>query len=162
MSLRLRCVEEGDRDLLYEWVNDDTVRANAFHTEKISYEGHVQWFEKMMADASVHQYILCDGVMPVGQIRLNVEQNEAFIDYSVSPSQRGKGYGSKMLQMVQTQLFVDKISRVTKLIGQVKYGNYASAKAFEKCGFLKKEMPEYVQYEKVKGALLNENYYSNN
>lgn len=148
MSLRLRRAKDSDIDLLFQWANDDTVRANAFHTEKIPYEKHVQWFEKMMADASVHQYILCDDGTPVGQIRLNVEQDAAYIDYSVSPGQRSRGYGGSMLQMVPTQLLEDKIAGVARLVGQVKYENKASARAFEKCGFLKKEMPEYLQYEK--------------
>lgn len=148
MSLRLRKADYGDVDLLFGWVNDDAVRANAFHTEKIPYEDHVQWFKKMMANASVYQYILCKDEMPVGQIRMSVEQGEALIDYSVSSDQRHKGFGSQMLRMVQEQMAADQIICVTKLIGQVKYENNASAKAFEKCGFLKKEMPKYIQYEK--------------
>ncbi len=67
--LQLRRAKPQDMDLLYRWANDDTVRANAFHTEKIPYEHHVQWFQKMMADASVCQYILYDGDLAVGQIR---------------------------------------------------------------------------------------------
>ncbi|MDE7185188.1 MAG: GNAT family N-acetyltransferase, partial [Lachnospiraceae bacterium] len=64
--LWLRKVKPCDMDLLFRWANDETVRANAFHTEKIPYENHVQWFEKMMADATVYQYILCDGTVSVG------------------------------------------------------------------------------------------------
>lgn len=148
MSLGLRKADYSDVDLLFGWANDDAVRANAFHTEKIPYEDHVRWFEKMMANASVYQYILCEDETPVGQIRVSVEQEGAIIDYSVSSDQRHKGYGSEMLRMVQKQMTAEQITCVTKLIGQVKYENYASAKAFEKCGFLKKEMSDYIQYEK--------------
>ncbi len=68
MSLQLRRAEHADRDLLFGWANDDAVRANAFHTEKIPYEKHVVWFDKMMADTSVHQYILweCDALDAAG------------------------------------------------------------------------------------------------
>ncbi|MDE6055714.1 MAG: GNAT family N-acetyltransferase [Lachnospiraceae bacterium] len=148
MNLRLRKADYDDMDLLFEWANDDTVRANAFHTEKISYDNHVQWFEKVMADADVYLYILCEGEKPVGQIRLNVQGGEAVIDYSIVCDQRGKGYGSEMLQMMQTQLNTEKSMHVTKIVGQVKYENRASARAFEKNGFLKKELPDYAQYEK--------------
>lgn len=147
MSLQLRRAVRADRDLLFGWANDDAVRANAFHTEKIPYEKHVVWFDKMMADASVHQYILDDDGVPVGQIRLNVEDSAAYIDYSVAPDQRGKGYGIRLLRLLRTQLTADGIPCVTKLVGQVKYGNEASARAFEKCGFDKKELPECIQYE---------------
>ena len=35
--LQLRRAKPQDMDLLYRWANDYTVRANAFHTEKIPY-----------------------------------------------------------------------------------------------------------------------------
>lgn len=148
MSLRLRRAVCADRDLLFGWANDDTVRRNAFHTEKIPYETHMLWFEKMMADSTVYQYILCDDEMPVGQIRLNVEGSEAVVDYSVAADQRGKGYGCRMLRMVQAQMQTDQTVHVTKIVGQVKYGNHASARTFEKCIFLRKDLPGYIQYEK--------------
>ena len=147
MSLQLRRAEHADRDLLFGWANDDAVRANAFHTEKIPYEKHVVWFDKMMADASVHQYILCDGGTPVGQIRLNVEGSEAYVDYSIAADKRGKGYGSAMLSMLQAMLAGGQIPHAARIVGQVKYGNDASARAFERCGFLRKDLPGYMQYE---------------
>lgn len=148
MSLWLRKAAYADRDLLFGWANDDTVRANAFHTEKIPYEKHVIWFEKMMTDPSVYQYILYDGGTPVGQIRLNVENSEAIVGYSIAADQRGKGYGSRMLRMLQTQIGADQTAHVTKIVGLVKYGNIASARTFERCAFLRKDLPEYIQYEK--------------
>ena len=148
MSLQLRRAEHADRDLLFGWANDDAVRANAFHTEKIPYEKHVVWFEKVMADASVYQYILCDDGLPVGQIRLNVEGDAALVDYSVAADRRGKGYGSEMLRMLLSQLSTERIPRVTRIVGQVKHTNRASATAFENNAFFKREFPEYAQYEK--------------
>lgn len=146
MILRLRKASQEDMDLLFQWANDAAVRSNAFHTEQIPYENHVKWFEKMMADASVYQYILCDGELSVGQIRLNIEGNAAVIDYSVAAAFRGKGYGSRMLRMIPMQIVQDRISNVTELVGQVKYGNNASARTFESCGYAKQELPEYIQY----------------
>ena len=147
--LQLRRAKPQDMDLLYRWANDDTVRANAFHTEKIPYEHHVQWFQKMMADASVCQYILYDGDLAVGQRRLTAgNDGEALIDYSIASLYRGKGYGTSLLCLLCQKLDTDKISNVTKLIGQVKYQNQASARVFEKSGFHKTKLPEYIQYEK--------------
>ncbi|MBO5031610.1 MAG: GNAT family N-acetyltransferase [Lachnospiraceae bacterium] len=147
MSLRLRRACQADMDLLFQWANDAVVRSNAFHTEQIPYENHVKWFQKMMADASVCQYLLCDGTLPVGQIRLNIEGNEAVIDYSIAAEKRGKGYGSELLRLIAEQIRKDKISDVIKLVGLVKYENKASARAFEKSGYDKKEQPEYIRYE---------------
>lgn len=147
-SLKLRKVTPQDMDLLFCWANDDTVRANAFHTEKIPYENHVQWFEKMMSDAAVYQYILYDGDVPIGQVRLVDEDGDALIDYSVAAAHRGKGYGLELLRLLCQQLETDKMTSVTKLVGQVKYQNQASARVFEKAGFHKILLPEYIQYEK--------------
>lgn len=147
MCLVLRKVIPSDVDLLYKWANDPEVRKNAFHTEPIPYENHVKWFAKMLEDTSVYQYILYQRELPIGQIRLNVEGNEALIDYSISAEYRGKGFGRKLLELVKEQIAIDKISNVIKMIGQVKYGNQASARAFEKCGFTKQETAEYIQYE---------------
>ena len=147
MCLSLRQVNPADVDLLYEWANDPEVRKNAFHTEPIPYENHVKWFSKMLEDPSVYQYILYWNELPIGQIRLNVEDGEALIGYSISAEYRGKGFGRKLLELVREQLAADKISSVIKLIGQVKYENQASARAFEKCGFTKREMTDYLQYE---------------
>lgn len=147
MYLYLKKASSADVDLLYKWANDSEVRKNAFHTEPIPYENHVKWFAKMMVDASVYQYILYQGEIPIGQIRLNVEGNEALIDYSISAENRGKGFGSQLLRLVKELVVTDKISNVIKLTGQVKYENLASARAFEKCGFTKREMTDYIQYE---------------
>lgn len=147
MSLRLRRACQADRDLLFRWANDADVRSNAFHTEQIPYENHVMWFQKMMEDASVYQYLLCDGTLPVGQIRLNIEGNEAVIDYSIAAEKRGKGYGSELLCLIMEQIKQDKITGVSKIVGLVKYENIASARAFEKSGYDKKELPEYIRYE---------------
>lgn len=147
MRLYLKKAAMQDVDLLFEWANDDAVRKNAFHTEKILYENHVEWFAKMMADESAHQYILYEDDVPIGQIRLNVGDKAAVIDYSICAEKRKKGYGGELIKLVRHQVEVDKITDVSKLIGQVKYENIASARVFEKCGFVKKELPEFIQYE---------------
>lgn len=149
MDLRLRKVCQEDLELLFQWANDPVVRNNAFHTEQIPYEDHVRWFAKMMADESVYQYILCEGDIPVGQIRLNIEENTAVISYSVSAAYRGMGYGSRMLEMIFTQITQDKITSAIKIIGQVKYGNTASIRAFESCGYARRELPEYIEFTKL-------------
>ncbi len=145
MDLVLREACEADMDLLYMWANDKTVRQNAFHTEQIPYEDHVEWFGKMMADSTVRQYILCDeNNAPLGQIRLNIGDGKALVDYSISEENRGKGYGSRMLALAE-----NKISGVTEIIAQVKKTNIASQRAFERCGYEREEKVEYIQYKRI-------------
>lgn len=147
-ALHLREVRRADRDILFQWANDPETRRQAFHTEPIPYEDHIAWFEHVMTDETVHQYLLCRGDVLLGQIRLNTEDGRALISYSVSPENRGKGYGAEMLRLLERRMASAPLSGITRLVAQVKYGNIASAKTFEKCGYRKNEMPDYIRYEK--------------
>ena len=146
MNLYLRKVEKNDMDLLFNWANDDTVRQNAFNQEKIPYENHVDWFRRMLEREDVHMYIMCNEEnIPIGQIRLNIENNNAIIDYSIASEIRGMGFGADMIWLAKEKIENEGL-RVNKLIGQVKYGNNASARVFEKCGFLKQDKEKYMEY----------------
>lgn len=130
----LRAVEENDIDLLFAWANDPEVRKNAFHTEPIPYETHQKWFQNLMQDDTQVQYIFMADDKPAGQIRLNLSEEEAVIDYSIAPDMRGRGYGKVMLGLVR-----EEVERtypfIRTLIGKVKKGNPASAKCFAACGY---------------------------
>lgn len=146
MSLCLKRVQQKDVDLLYKWANDKTVRANSFNTEQIPYETHVKWFNSMLDAPDVYMYILYEDDIPTGQIRINVEGKRARISFSVAENMRGRGFGKAMLSMLPNQIKKDKISCVTQLEGEVKYGNSASSGAFEKCGYTRHEKEECLVY----------------
>lgn len=130
----LRKARFSDMDLLYKWANDPIVRKNSFHSEPISYETHRLWFNHMMQDESVCQFILMDGDIPVGQIRLNVDMEEAEIGYSIAKEFRGKGYGRKILQLIIDEVN-EQFPKVKKLVAKVKPGNNTSRKLFEREGY---------------------------
>jgi RimJ/RimL family protein N-acetyltransferase len=156
MKLSLRNATFDDMDLLFYWANDKTVRNNAFNSEPIPYENHVAWFNKIMSDDTVIQLIMCDEDNPIGQIRLNIEEKKAYIDYSISPDKRGLGLGADMIKLLEGRLKVGGFT-FKSLIGQVKYENIASAKTFEKCGFVRTDKAQYIEYELVMEALHEDN-----
>lgn len=139
----LRKAEFADIDILFEWVNDGETRKNAFDSHVITYEEHMKWFENMMNDKNQIQYIMMNGDMPVGQIRLLLSGIEAEIDYSVSNSLRGYGYGKDILLLIKERVRKDYPS-ITKLIGKVKPSNVASVNCFLKNGF--KENYKLLEY----------------
>lgn len=147
MKLRLRDIETTDMDLLFKWANDPTVRQNAFNTEPITYENHRAWFARMLADKDTEQYILCNGEIPLGQIRLNVEDDKAVIDYSIDKEWRGKGLGVRMVLMAEEEL-KNKKTDVIYSMAQVKYENTASARVFEKCGYDAEKYEKYIEFTK--------------
>jgi RimJ/RimL family protein N-acetyltransferase len=102
-----------------------------------------------MSDDKVMQYIMCSGNEPVGQIRLNIEDKRAYIDYSIAPDKRGLGLGETMLKSMIKLLKDIKERNFTALTGQVKYENAASARVFEKCGFIRSDKSDYIEYVKA-------------
>ena len=146
MSLYLRKVENKDIDLIFGWANDLAVRQNAFNTEQIPYENHVKWFKKMLTNKDVHMYIMCNSDnTPVGQIRINIEDENAIIDYSIASDMRKKGYGEAMINLLKAKIISENFN-IKKLIGQVKYENTASARVFQKCGFERNDKQEYIEF----------------
>lgn len=151
MKLQLKKVCPEDMDLLYAWANDPTVRQNAFHPEEIPYENHVRWFRNMMENRDIFQYIMIESETgkPVGQIRLNAEGKKAVISYSVAKEERGKGYGKRLLQLVEDVVKKEvECRKIKELVGLVKYENPASAKTFENCGYKKWVKEEFLEFRK--------------
>lgn len=146
MELSLRKAASDDMDLLFEWANDADVRRNAFNTDAIPYDEHKKWFCGALADKDILQYIMCDGGQPVGQIRLNIEGKSAYIDYSIARSMRGKGLGSSILKLMEHEV-IDNAPNIAELVGQVKYGNEPSAHAFEKCGYIRADRDNFIEYK---------------
>lgn len=123
-----------DLDLLYEWANDKVVRSNSFNSEPISYKTHQSWFNRMMKDESVYQFILMDDNTPIGQIRLKVDDAEAEIGYSIAKEFRGRGYGREILRLIVDEVNT-KFPEIKKLVAKVKPDNAASKKLFESEGY---------------------------
>ena len=128
-QLYLRAADITDMDLLFQWANDSTVRANAFSTAQIPYENHVEWFTAKLKDTDTYIYICMKEDIPIGQVRLDVEGNKAVIDYSISSEQRGHRYGKQMLQLVEAEV-QQHLPQIQFFVAEVKKDNTASKKAF--------------------------------
>lgn len=138
----LRIATEEDMDLLFEWANEASVRANSFSTSMIPYEEHKSWYKRIMSRTDCRQYIYMYGGQAVGQIRVSVSEDVAEVSYSICAGMRGMGHGKNMLQCLSRQMKCD-YPQVQKLVAKVKPGNTASAKAFSDTGYIKK----YEVYE---------------
>lgn len=131
MSLYLRKANERDRKQLFDWANEPETRANSFHQEKISWEEHNGWYDRMMQAEDVLLYIAMDFMKPVGQVRLNIEDDAGRISYSVDEECRGYHLGQKMLALLEKEA----AGKVTRLVAEVKPDNMASRQNFEKLGY---------------------------
>lgn len=149
MELFLRKANALDKKITFRWLNDESVRKNSFNHEKTSYENHVSWFEKTLENDNRSLFICMNFMMPVGQIRLDYEDNDrAVISYMVDENARGEGNGLKMLRLIEREA-LKKCPKGVTLVGEVIPGNTASEKTFEKAGYTRvSEDADKVVFEK--------------
>jgi RimJ/RimL family protein N-acetyltransferase len=132
--LKLRPVSEKDCKLIWKWANDPDVRAVSFSSEPISYEHHVKWFNLKLKDIRCFFYIAeTANQEPIGQVRYELDGNEATINISIDQHFRGKGYGPSLIQLASKKLF--NASAADVIHAYVKAGNELSLRAFKKAGF---------------------------
>lgn len=143
-EFKLRRVCEEDCRLIWEWANDPEVRAVSFKSESIPWEQHVQWFNSKLNDTRCFFFIVMNNEeLPIGQIRYEIEEDQAIISISLGREFRGKGYGSTVIRVASQKFF--NVSNVDVIHSYVRQGNEDSARAFVKAGF--KETGKTVVYE---------------
>jgi UDP-2,4-diacetamido-2,4,6-trideoxy-beta-L-altropyranose hydrolase len=135
-KLRLRPARRDDCRLLWEWASDPAVRAASFSSAPISWADHQDWFARKRDDKNCFMFIAVDNEdLPIGQARFDlVNQSEAEISVSVSPSHRAEGYGSQLIQMSVKELF--RITPAQLVHAFIKSDNLSSIGAFIRAGFV--------------------------
>jgi RimJ/RimL family protein N-acetyltransferase len=129
-----RKAEITDAKLLYDWVNEPTVRKNSLYSEEILWEQHLNWFyNKLLSSQTVLLIWIFDNKL-VGQSRLDYREGYWLIDYSIDSHYRGKGFGSKIIEELM------KNKKYSPLKAQVKPSNVGSTKVFQKLGFSEKNI----------------------
>lgn len=130
----LREARSSDIDLIFEWANDPEVRKQSFHSEFIAYSTHTAWFSSALQSEDMRIYIMVSEGMPVGQVRLNLKADgTAEIGYLIAPAYRGKGFGKRIIELVEQQ--ARHITGIRQMVAWVKASNVPSCKVFEKCGY---------------------------
>lgn len=143
-ELSLRAAEASDVHLLFLWANDPDVRANSFHTDPIPWDDHVRWFDDRLNDASCHIFIASLSGRPVGQVRFDIKDDVAVIDYSIASQYRGRGLGTKMLALAERAIS----SCAVKMAAHVKDDNRGSITVFERRGFDRERSGDHILFTK--------------
>jgi UDP-2,4-diacetamido-2,4,6-trideoxy-beta-L-altropyranose hydrolase len=134
-ELALRPVQSQDCCMVWEWANDPVVRTQSFSTEKILWEKHVAWFESQQTNASIRFYMAVDkNDVPAGQIRYQIDGQEAVVSVSLAPEQRGKGYSAEIIRLGTRELWATTKTNI--IHAYIKQNNTASVRAFIKAGFI--------------------------
>ena len=134
--LKLRRVTEQDCRLLWEWRNEQEVRAQAFESEPIPWEHHVDWFWTKFRDPNCFIYVISNfKEEPIGQAWFEVRPDgSAEVNVSLVREQRGRGYGRVAIQRACADLI--RTVPVSRFVAHVRPENVASVRAFDKAGFV--------------------------
>lgn len=118
---------------LLRWKNDPETRRFSIEThDEITPERHAIWMDWMLAHSSVRTYIVeADGV-PCGDVRGEVHMRFIEIAIKMDPKFRGQGIGSVALVAIG-DLLQQEFKKM--LVAKIVYGNVASMRLFENCGY---------------------------
>lgn len=145
MIFFLREATIDDALILFNWVNDKDVRFNSNNQETIIWKNHLKWLESRLNSKDTFIYILTDGEINYGQIRIDNHNNWWTIDYSIDVNNRGKGFGSLIIN-----LLIEKCKNFN-FKAFVKKSNLSSIHVFVKLGFneVKGELENMKYFEKI-------------
>jgi len=139
--MQLRKVNFEDWEILLSWRNDPVTRQNSHNTDTVSEEQHKKWLTGILANPARQLFLALEGEIPVGTVRADFadSDNSYELSWTISPEQRGKGIGKKMVS-----LLVEKLN--TRIRAEVKKGNDASVKIAEAAGLSFKKEESGILY----------------
>ena len=151
-KIKFREAVENDCELLLKWRNEEETRKFSFNEDLIPLEEHKNWFFTALINPNTKIYILLNEKdVPIGQIRLNIDNKEAEINISIDREERGRGYGTEALKLISEIGFYNL--KLNKLIGYIKENNKKSIYAFEKSGFLNNGLKVIKGYSAIEMVL---------
>jgi spore coat polysaccharide biosynthesis predicted glycosyltransferase SpsG/RimJ/RimL family protein N-acetyltransferase len=134
-KLYFRIAAPDDANLVFNLSNDLLVRKNSINQHEIKWEEHLNWFNSCLQNENYLFLLFFSGEQEfVGQVRFNIENDEATVSISIAKDFRGKRLSSQMLILSCRELF-HKFCSVNKIKAIIKIENSSSVKGFEKAGF---------------------------
>lgn len=145
-NIVLRRASMEDAELLFKWKNDKETIKNSITKRGVTMEEHLNWLQRVIDNPYRQLYILEIDGEPVGQLRLDIEENlTAEISYGLGIEHRGKGFGKILLE--QAELLVNLFG-IAELTAEVLPHNMASCKLFQKLGYTEEKKDDLYVYRK--------------
>jgi UDP-2,4-diacetamido-2,4,6-trideoxy-beta-L-altropyranose hydrolase len=143
-GVRVRRARPSDAHRLWIWRNDPITRAMSSNTDAISYDDHLRWLRSTIADPARMLLIGWNGAGELGQIRFDRRNADAEVSLSVAPEHRDT-VGGLLLRAGIAHF--RRTSPDRPIVAQVKEGNEASRRMFERARFeLAGETKGLLQY----------------
>lgn len=134
-SLWLKPVNTDDCQIIYQWQCEPQTRQFSRNPQPPTWQQHQAWFEKVLQDSNIDFYLIMQGDIPSGFIRLNPknssdkESNNKEVSIALAPSAYGQGLGHQALKLVK------QLHRQHQLFAYIDDNNTPSIKAFKKAGY---------------------------
>jgi len=114
--------------------NDITVRNSSFNKNLVDFGVHNNWFKNKLRDSSSFLYVVETVHKRAGQIRFDIENNQAEVHISILPEFRGRGTAVLALKKA-CRLIFSKNPGTNLITAHIKLNNSASRKSFLNAGF---------------------------
>ncbi|MDI6723954.1 MAG: UDP-2,4-diacetamido-2,4,6-trideoxy-beta-L-altropyranose hydrolase [Methanobacterium sp.] len=137
-KIKIRTANTEDINNVYELSNENEVRKNSFNTDKIEFEHHKKWFKDKLEDPDAVFLIAESSTEFLGQVRFDLEGNEATISISINKDFRELGLGSIIIKKSIEYLKLN-IPHIKIIKAYIKESNKKSINLFEKMGFKNRE-----------------------
>ena len=130
----LRRATTDDRELLFHWQSQKSVRKYSRNNHQISYEEHCNWYESAIANPKRNLFIITESwldgsVVSVGMLRLDLLDAKYEISILTCPNHQGRGIAAKAIAAI------DPAFRTMPIHATVHPDNHASQALFSKAGF---------------------------
>lgn len=137
-NIQLREAELKDIYNVYNLSNEEEVRQNSFNSDKIKFENHEKWFKDKIKDPNNIFLIVESWNNFAGQVRFELEGNEATISISIDKKFRELGLGRNIIENSIEYLKLN-VSQIKIVKAYIKEDNKKSLRLFEKMNFKNKE-----------------------
>ena len=135
-SIIIRLAQLEDLSLYLRWVNEPIVRKNSIDSDQVSLSIHEKWFSNKLNSKNSILLVMELDELPIGQIRFDIENEIALIDYSIDQEFRKKGFGDILIKKgIEYLLKTPKTNNISVFRGVVKTFNTPSIRVFIKNGF---------------------------
>ena len=134
-ALRVRYASADDAEMLFEWRNDIRTRRYFRNPAPLSRPEHMSWFSRTLASERLELLIAMCGDEPVGCVRFDIDGEQAEVSIYLDPVRHGQGWGSLVLSQAMEWMHSEHPS-VTLFSAEVLAENSASAKLFQRCGYI--------------------------
>jgi len=118
--------------LYWIWANDKKVRENSLIKGSIPFDEHVIWFENKLANNKCSLFLIFIENIPVGQVRFDIENDFARIDYSIAKQFRGRRIAKRLLSEAINKF---RKNNSIKILGEILPENLSSSSTFKSLGF---------------------------